>query len=183
MGDPLDVLPRLVAGELDIALSHDAGGFDGVELIHLFDDPMYVALPGGHPLADADSLQLLDFAAEPWMLATSDSCPDSRLFLRACHAAGFEPQIAFQNDDYPAILGFVAAGVGVALVPDMVARGAREDVVIRPLDPAAPSRPIHAALPTGYRSPTAAAMVNVLREVGEEWVAGRLVFPRRALAA
>ena len=29
---------------------------------------------------------------EPWMLATTDTCPDSRLFLRACHAAGFEPR-------------------------------------------------------------------------------------------
>jgi DNA-binding transcriptional LysR family regulator len=183
MGDPIDTLPRLVGGELDIVLSHDAGGFDGVELIHLFDDPMYVAMPAGHPLATADPLDLVDFASEPWMLATSDSCPDSKLFLRACHAAGFEPQIAFQNDDYPAILGFVAAGVGVALVPDMVARGAREDVVIRPLEPAAPWRPIHAALPTGYRSPGAEAMVAVLREVGEEWVRGRIVFPRRALAA
>jgi DNA-binding transcriptional LysR family regulator len=183
MGDPIETLPRLVGGELDIVLSHDACGFDGVELIHLFDDPMYVAMPMGHRLADAEPLELQDFAVEPWMLATTASCPDSRLFLQACHAAGFEPQIAFQNDDYPAMLGFVAAGVGVALVPDMVARGAREDVVIRQLDPAAPSRLIHAALPAGYRSPAATAMVAVLREVGEEWVDDRLVFPRGAVAA
>ena len=45
------------------------------------------------------------------------TCPDSRLFLRACHDAGFEPRIAFQrHDDYGAIMGFVAAGVGVALI-------------------------------------------------------------------
>jgi DNA-binding transcriptional LysR family regulator len=104
------------------------------------------------------------------MLATTHSCPDSRLFLRACHAAGFEPRIAFQNDDYPAILGFVAAGVGVALIPDMVARGVREDVVVRRLDPPPPARPILAALPPGYRSPAAAAMLAVLREVSDAWV-------------
>ena len=105
------------------------------------------------------------------MLATTHSCPDARLFLRSCHAAGFEPRIAFQNDDYSAILGFVAAGVGVALIPDMVSRGAREDVVIRELRPAPPSRPILAVLPAGYRSPAALAMLAVLGEVGEEWVA------------
>ena len=60
---------------------------------------------------------------------------------------GFEPRLAFQNDDYSAILGFVAAGVGLALIPDMVSRGARDDVVIRLIDPPPPPRPIGAVLP------------------------------------
>jgi DNA-binding transcriptional LysR family regulator len=193
MSDPIDSIPRLRAGELDMALSHDAT-FEtvgarspaisipdvepaavaaDVELVHLFDDPMYVALPLGHPLSDCDVLDLSVFAEEPWMLATTRSCPDSRRFLRACHAAGFEPRIAFQNDDYSAMLGFVAAGVGVALIPDMVVRGIRDDVVVRPLEPAPPPRPILVALPAGYRSPAAAAMLTVLREISDEWVAGR----------
>ena len=99
--------------------------------MHLFDDPMYVALPVGHRFAEQPKLDLSAFATEPWMLATTATCPDSRLFLRACHAAGFEPQVAIQNDDYPAIIGFVAAGVGVALIPDMVSRNIRDDVVVR----------------------------------------------------
>ncbi len=192
MADPVDSLPQLRAGELDLALSHDplndstvtgvrsVAGSDGamrevlgIELIHLFDDPMYVAMPASHPLVDAPQLDLGRFAQEPWMLATTATCPDSRLFLRACHEAGFEPQIAFQNDDYPAILGFVAASVGVALIPDMVTRGIREDVVVRVLDPAPPPRPIMVALPAGYRAPAAAAMLSVLREVAQEWVEER----------
>jgi DNA-binding transcriptional LysR family regulator len=172
MADPDESVPRLRAGEFDLALSHDRLlEQSGIELVHLFDDPMYVAMPTTHRLCHARSLTLSDFADEPWMLATTQACPDARLFLRSCHAAGFEPKIAFQNDDYSAILGFVAAGVGVAVIPDMVSRGAREDVVIRELDPAPPSRPILAVLPAGYRSPAASAMVAVLDEVGEEWVA------------
>jgi DNA-binding transcriptional LysR family regulator len=201
MADPAESLPLLRAGELDLAISHDplmvreadtetrgavlelpgerrrqeggTDGFSGLELVPLFEDPMYVAMPAGHPLADHSPLGLARFAEEPWMLATSDTCPDSRLFLRACHAAGFEPRIAFQNDDYPAILGFVAAGVGVALVPDMVARGVRDDVVVRELDPAPPPRPIMAAVPAGYRSPAAQAMIDVLQSLSERWVAER----------
>ena len=194
MADPIDSLPRLRSGELDMALSHDAtsgladersaatvaaadgdaGPPAGIELVHLFDDPMYVVMPTGHPLAGVDALGLASFASEPWMLATPHTCPDSRLFLRACHAAGFEPRIAFQNDDYPAILGFVAAGVGVALIPDMVTRAIREDVVVRTLDPPPPSRPILAALPSGYRSPAAAAMLTVLHEISDAWVSERV---------
>ena len=174
MADPPDSIPRLQAGELDLALSHDALGTPAaIELIHLFDDPMYVAMRSGHPLTDSPSLSLSDFAMEPWMLATTHTCPDSKLFLRACHDAGFEPRIAFQNDDYPAILGFVAVGVGVAMIPDMVARGVRDDVVVRDLDPPAPPRPILAAVPEGYRSPAVEAMLAVLKELSGEWVESR----------
>jgi DNA-binding transcriptional LysR family regulator len=189
MADPIDSIPMLRGGELDVALSHDAvatgratdlataaGGVGDIEVVHLFDDPMYVAMPSDHPLADAGRVELAQFADDPWMLATTHTCPDSRLFLRACHAAGFEPQIAFQNDDYQAILGFVAAGVGVALIPDMVARGVRDDVVVRDLDPPAPARPILAVLSSGYRSPAAAAMLDVLREVCDAW-ASRCLAP------
>jgi DNA-binding transcriptional LysR family regulator len=184
MADPEDSVPRLRAGEFDLVLSHDGlrdiggpgehrgagAGSPGIELVPLFDDPMYVAMPAGHRLADRPGLTMADFAQEPWMLATTASCPDARLFMRSCHSAGFEPRIAFQNDDYSAILGFVAAGVGVALIPDMVSRGARDDVIIRSLDPAPPARPIGAVLPAGYRSPAAAAMLAVLQEVGQDWV-------------
>ena len=89
------------------------------------------------------------------------------------------PRIAFQNDDYGAILGFVAAGVGVALVPDMVTRAVRGDVVIRELDPAPPPRPISVILPSGYRSPAAAAMLAVLRDVGQAWVRDRPALAER----
>jgi DNA-binding transcriptional LysR family regulator len=196
MADPVDSLPQLRAGELDLALSHEpmndttvAGvrsvpGRDGasrevlgIEITHLFDDPMYVAMPVSHPLVDAPTLDLACFSQEPWMLATTATCPDSRLFLRACHEAGFEPQIAFQNDDYPAMLGFVAAGVGVALIPDMVTRGVRDDIVVRVLEPAPPPRPIMVAMPAGYRAPAAVAMLSVLREVAEEWVSERAQAP------
>ncbi|MGA2014930.1 MAG: LysR family transcriptional regulator [Solirubrobacteraceae bacterium] len=164
-------IPRLRCGELDIALSNDAECVPGepLERVHLFDDPMYVALPPGHPLADRRTVRLRDLAHEPWMLGTTTTCPDTRMFKRACHGAGFEPRIAFENDDYHAILGFVAAGVAVALIPDLAARRAREDVVIRSLGAQAPVRHVVAAVPSGYRAPAADAMLTVLCEVGSEW--------------
>lgn len=198
MADPEETVPRLRAGAFDLILSHaplQDEMFDGgpggladhsdLESVHLFDDPMYVALPAGHPAADAASIDLRSLAAESWMLATTDSCPDARLFLRACHSAGFEPRLAFQNDDYGAILGFVAAGVGLALIPDMVSRGVRDDITIRRLDPPPPARPISVVVPAGYRSPAASAMLAVLSEVGDEWVRDRppLHHPRPRLVS
>jgi DNA-binding transcriptional LysR family regulator len=175
MADPAESVPLLLSGRLDLGLSHDSmQDPDGIELVRLFDDPMYVVMPVGHPLAARAKLDLACFANEPWMLATTNTCPDSRLFLRACHEAGFEPEIAFQNDDYPAIVGFVAAGVGVALIPDMVARAIRDDVVVRELNPPPPPRPICAAVPADYRSPAAVAMLDVLHDVSADWLGNQL---------
>lgn len=169
--EPGESISRLRDGELDIALSNDAapGPGESIQRIHLFDDPMYVALPTGHRLAERPKLQLRDLSDEQWMLGATSTCPDARMFMRACHEAGFEPTIAFENDDYHAILGFVAAGIGVALIPDLAARGARQDVVIRSFGPRAPVRQVVAAVPAGYRAPAAEAMLDVLRTVGSDW--------------
>src|SRR5436305_9659603 len=85
MADPVHSLPRLRAGELDLILSHDPAGLgaegasrfgdtSGLDCVHLFDDPMYVAMRSDHPLAGAASLGLGMFAGEAWMLATTDTC-------------------------------------------------------------------------------------------------------------
>lgn len=176
VADPGESLPLLRAGELDLALCHDGGESDAemprLECVALLEDPMYIALPADHPLADVPRLELSDLAGDTWMLPTlGDRCPDAQLVLLACHAAGFEPAVAFEYDDYAALLGFVAAGVGLAPIPDMIARGVRDDVVLRQIDPPLPPRPVVAALPAGYRSPAAAAMLDVLHEVVAEWQA------------
>ena len=181
MAEPIDALPRLRSGELDMALSHDPlwslDRSSEIELVHLFDDPMYIAMPAGHALAETEPLSLAAFSDEQWMLSMLASCPDARLFRRACVEAGFEPRIALENDDYSAVLGFVAAGLGVALVPEMVTRVVRTDIVIRALEPAPPPRPINAAMPTDYRTAAASAMIEVLHEVADQWVAARPPVP------
>lgn len=184
MVDPNGVLPLLRGGEVDLALCNDAGLLELADLdgVVLFEEPMLIALPRHHRLASRKALPLADLAGERWMLGTTHSCPDAGRFIRACHGAGFDPDIAFHNDDYTAILGFVSAGVGVAPVPDMVARGAPDDLRFVPLRGTKLTRPICALMPSGYQSPPARAMLEVLREVSLRWRAGE---PRaeRALAA
>ena len=134
--EPGPALSRLRGGEVDIALditvSFRALAEDGIERLHLLDDPMYVALPKSHPLARKRGLKLEELADENWILGTTGSCPDASIFLRSCQVAGFEPRIAFNSDDYFAMQGFVAAGVGRIVHPrpraDVGARGHRRAV-------------------------------------------------------
>jgi len=171
MIDPSGVLQLLRSGELDLALCNDPDLFSlpEIEGVHLFDEPMLLALPRQHRLARRKRIALSDLADERWMLGTTTACPDAERFIRACQSAGFEPRIAFHNDDYTAILGFVGAGVGIAPVPEMVARRAPRTVHISTLGPGKLTRPIVAALPAGYRPRPAATMIEILEQVSERW--------------
>ena len=176
--EPPEALEKLRAGECDIALTIDApfaeGEVEGVDKVHLLDDPMYVALPIAHPLAQAPEVRLEQLASDPWIGGLSGGHPDALIVLRACHAAGFEPRIAFHSDDYLAIQGFIAAGMGVSLIPDLALLATRDDVAIRSVAGSAPFRTVQAATMQGvYRSPAVDAMLAVLVEVCGEFAAQR----------
>jgi len=180
--EPEPSLTKLRTGEVDVALDITAGyrasADDAIERVHLLDDPMYVALPKGHPLARKRNLKLAELAEESWILGSTGSCPDTSIFLRSCQLAGFEPRVAFNSDDYFAIQGFVAAGMGASLIPDLALISVREDIVVRSLGARPPVRVIWAAtVRDSYRSPAKQAMLDVLAEVGAEFSENR-----RALA-
>jgi DNA-binding transcriptional LysR family regulator len=180
--EPEDGLACLHAGDCDIAVTirapYQGEPADGTERRHLLDDPMFVCLPAGHRLAQESALRLADLANEPWLVGSTGRCPDTALLLRACQAAGFEPRIGFHSDDYQAMQGFVAAGVGIALIPDLALVTVRDDVVIRSFAGEDHHRVIEAATLGGaYRSPAAQLMLDLLAEVGAGFAAAR-----RALA-
>jgi DNA-binding transcriptional LysR family regulator len=179
--EPEDAAAKVRTGDADVALLIDtpweSRAYAGLDVVHLLDDHMLVCMPVGHPLASKAKLRLEDLADEAWMLGhmsvgqTGNACPDTSVFLRACSAAGFEPRIAFHSDDYMAIQGFIAAGMGVALIPELAMVGIRDDVVVRPLVRAPMRKIVAATLAGGYRSAAAQAMIDVLTETASAFAA------------
>jgi DNA-binding transcriptional LysR family regulator len=174
-GEPEEIVPRLRAGELDLALLFEFAGetllAEGMTRVQLLEDPMYLALPREHPLAGRRELRLEALRREAWV-QTSRSSPCARHVVRSCHAAGFEPQVSFESDDYQTVQGLVAAGVGVALIPELALSGVREDIVIRALSPRPPVRQVIAAVPEGARLvPAAPAMLGVLEQAARDYKA------------
>jgi DNA-binding transcriptional LysR family regulator len=170
--DPDVSVPQLKAGELDIALGFEpssvTAGDDALERTELLDDPMFAVLPAGHPLAKKSRLALKDLAGESW-INTDANCACNLLTLHACQRAGFEPHVTFQSNDYLAVQGLVAAGVGVALIPDLALTTMRDDIVVREI-PKPPVRKVMAlSLPGTYRSPAVAAMLDTLREAAASY--------------
>lgn len=167
--EPEDSIPQLRAGELDLAITfaslHGPVEDDSLHHQHLIDDPMYLVLPTDHELANKRNLRLADLAGEAWIGGPTD-CECNRLIYRACSTAGFDPRIAFETDDYQAVQGFVAAGVGVSLIAELGLRTIRDDIVVRDIGRDTPIRSIHATtLAEGYRSPASQAMLGILTEV------------------
>ena len=129
---------------------------------------MYLVLPSDHRLARKRHPRLADLAEEAWIGGTP-GCECNRLMSRACMAYGYDPRIAFETDDYNAVQGFVAAGVGVSLIAELGLTSVRDDIVVRSLGGDTPVRHIFAAtLSDGYRSPAVGAMLEILADVAAQ---------------
>jgi DNA-binding transcriptional LysR family regulator len=173
-GEPEEIGPRLRAGEFDLALLFEFPGVRerpgaGLSTRQLLIDPMHVVLPAAHPLATKPALTLADLRDQDWV-QTSASSPCARHVIRSCVAAGFEPKVTFESDDYETVQGLVAAGVGVALIPRLALSRVRPGIVVRALAPRSPARRVVTATMTGPGvAPAAQAMVEVLTEVARRY--------------
>lgn len=172
LAEPEHSLPLLKSGELDLAIGFDSrvrAEAEGIARRHLLSDPMFLVMPADHPLARKRHLRLADLADDPWIAGTCD-CECNRLINRACMIAGFEPRIAFETDDYTAMQGFVAAGVGVSMIAELGLTSVRDDVVVRELGRDTPVREVYAAVAAdAYRTPATEAMLDILAGVAESY--------------
>lgn len=150
VAEPDEAILNLRAGLIDVAVvvetfAEDDAPDDGLYRRHLLSDPFRLILPRGHRLAARRFVDLGVLAAEPWVAVKS--CPGYCLEVvdEACQQAGFAPRYALEADEYPTAQGFVAAGLGVALVP-LLALGAsvHPGVVVRRLKGQQPVREIWA---------------------------------------
>ncbi|MDR6973630.1 DNA-binding transcriptional LysR family regulator [Streptomyces sp. 3330] len=160
------LLERLEAGHLDLAVVSTTGRapLEPYALRHLLDESLYVAVPAGHRLAGRGGpVRLGELADADWV---SGSARPEGTLLDAALREGFRPRVAHVVAEWTAKQGYVAAGLGVALVPALAASSVRPDVVLLPvLDEDAPARAVYAATGQGRSlTPAAAAFVTALRE-------------------
>ena len=132
-------LDALLAGRVDVAVIVDsalspAKRRSGVEYLPICDDEMRIAVAADHPLATRASVALEELSDEPFLITeVAGTCADSNVVLHAFADAGFEPTVAFESEDYQALQGMAASGIGVAMIPTMALTSSRSDVVVLPL--------------------------------------------------
>ncbi|MFF2272118.1 LysR family transcriptional regulator [Agromyces sp. NPDC058136] len=146
----LDVLvSSLERLELDAAVVYTAPGApaargvrrtgSGVLRTPLFTEHFALVVPAGHPLAGAGGLasaagaepvHLADLAGERWVVGTLDDDPVDVAFRSAALRAGFDPLLGPRSDDYRVVVEYVAAGLGLAFVPELAVPVGRDDLAV-----------------------------------------------------
>ncbi len=174
-GEPEQSLAAVRDGTCDLAVAFTYEGTDvgrgvdnlqGLDVIEMLTDPVLVALPADHRLAEDGVVSLAALADEQWIAG----CPRCRGHLLALAGqAGFDPNVAFETEDYVAVLGLVAAGLGVALVPALILHSvSHDDVVTRDIDPSS-RRSVHVVTtPDLRRVPAVKATIAALRASARE---------------
>jgi DNA-binding transcriptional LysR family regulator len=172
--EPEDAVAALRTGEIDLALLYDFEGLPrsiqpGIERTHLIDDRYDAVLPKEHKLAGRKSIKLEQLAEDPWICAgTAVGC--RQIVERACLEAGFQPKIAFETDETQASQALVAAGVGVTVYPALALTTLHPGLVVVPIAGKVPVRQVWAAkLESAYVSPACEAMLQILRDVAQEF--------------
>lgn len=106
----------LDSGEADLLLSTSQDGRSRSQRLRLLDQVFRLAVSRDSTLAERGRLLLSD-AADQTFLMLREGTSLGRFTRAMCREAGFEPDIGFEGDDLPTLRGFVAAGLGVAILP------------------------------------------------------------------
>jgi DNA-binding transcriptional LysR family regulator len=107
---------RLLDGELDLCLSSGPPDDARIAWTPLGADELILITPRDHRLAKRRSVALREVATEPFVGYTANTAMRA-LGEDLCRQAGFTPHVVFEGDETGTVTGFVAAGLGVAIVP------------------------------------------------------------------
>ncbi len=177
VAEPDEATNHLRAGSVDVAVvvlprSPGEPVNDGLVHHHLLADPFRAVLPRSHPLAAKRQLDIALAAGEPWIGVSS--CPDlfALVVELACARAGFRPRYALEADEYPTALGFIAAGLGVALVPMMaLSPSPHPGVAVRRVKGIQPERQVWALTRDAIADELAVrVMIACLKRAADEFV-------------
>ncbi|WP_226485819.1 LysR family transcriptional regulator [Streptomyces parvulus] len=171
--EPPNSVELLREGDCDVALAFRYEGAAGAEewddlvVRPLLTDRLVALVPEGHRLARAESagpVAIGELARESWIAG----CPRCRgQLVEVCEGAGFSPRIDFATDDYPAVVGLVGAGLGVAVLPQLAVESVRpRGVRTVALEPAVRREIVALSLPDLAQVPAVAATLDELARAG-----------------
>jgi DNA-binding transcriptional LysR family regulator len=165
-----EALPLLRAGDVDVVVAEEyrtapRAHEPALERVDLGRDQIMVVLPRDHPAAeDGRPVPLRRLAADPWCSTLVGTLFDE-LIVRACRAAGFEPDVRHRANDVAVLLDLAADGHGVALIPALGQPDAHPRIAVRPVAGRGIERRLYAAVRRGGgQRPPVAATLTALRD-------------------
>ncbi len=113
------LLDAVARGTLDVAFTHSGPDLSaGLSSEVVKQESLVAVLPAGHPAATGPAVRLADLAGDPFILKPFSVGPElHRQVTEACRKVGFEARLGREAPQIATVVSFVAAGLGVALVP------------------------------------------------------------------
>ncbi|MBB3112875.1 DNA-binding transcriptional LysR family regulator [Paenibacillus phyllosphaerae] len=121
-----DMIMQLQRGEVDLCLSSPPIQDEDMECQIVYSDPILVAVPEGHRLADRKSIALSELSEE-WFVGVKRGFGTRDLVDAVCQSVGFAPQYVYEGDEPARLSALVEAGIGIAFIPG-TARNPREKI-------------------------------------------------------
>jgi len=154
----------LVHGEIDVGFLRPPVSAEGIEIEHFADEPVVVVLPQDHHLVGMPSLTLVHLRRERFVQLSAAAAPGQHEAIhRALAAEGAAPLVVQEAEEMQTVVGLVASGLGVSLVPASVRALDRHDVVYRDIVGPAPRVELAVAFRKRDASPVVASFVSSVR--------------------
>lgn len=161
----------LLERRLDVGVLRPPIRREGIAHRLLADEPLVVAVPEEHWLAEADGVRVEQLRHEGFiMYGTALGSVVGDAVVRSCLASGFYPHRAYEVAETSAVLALVAAGLGIAVLPDSVRSAPREGVVCKDIEDAL-SVPLALAWRADDDSPLVRNLIEVL-ELNDVFIEG-----------
>jgi len=119
----------VLGGQADVGIGFNDRPIAGLQAELLGEDPYVVALPAGHRWQRRRSLRLQDLNDEP-LLSLASGSGNRALLEQQMEQVGVVPRVVHEAAHIWALMGMVEAGLGCALVPEMVARSSPPGVTV-----------------------------------------------------
>ncbi|EFO81296.1 LysR substrate-binding [Oscillochloris trichoides DG-6] len=127
------LLDLLETGLTDVAVVTLPVDDENLTVLPLFTEEMVIAVWRGHPLATRSEVSISELANEPWVLSP-ENYELREAALSVCERAGFTPRVVLDGGETDTLLRFVAAGLGIALVPRLAVQSVSDLVPLRVAD-------------------------------------------------
>jgi DNA-binding transcriptional LysR family regulator len=143
----------VAAGELDMGVVLLSSPEDTFASFPVVEERLQVVLPAGHALAKRDGVSLSELAAESFIMFRQDFTLHD-VMLEACREAGFQPDIVCESSQWDFIGGMVAAGLGIAMLPETICKQLAPGAVsvVKLMEPLIPWRLVMIWRKEGYLS-------------------------------
>lgn len=132
-------------------------------------ESLMAAIPRNHPLSGKNKVALEDLAAEAFVMSSrSNRCGLYDQVISVCHNAGFTPKVVQEANEMQIMLGFIAAGIGVSLLPEHVKQFHKPGIVFLPLMPSSAKVELAVAWRPDDTSPILREFLEIVRRCVRE---------------